>query len=147
MTNAQYAEHVKKVSPNSALGMDMLRAFLVGGSICALGEAFRQLYLSLGLGEKDAGLLTSVSLMFIAAALTALHLYEKFAKAGGAGMLVPITGFANSMASAAIEFRSEGLITGTAVKMFSICGPVLVFGTAASTLYGLISWAVQRIFG
>lgn len=140
MTKKNYSELVKQRSRNSNLWLDCLKAFLIGGAICAIGQGILELFLVLDLSEKDAKTLTSVSLIFIGVLLTALHQYEKLAKHGGAGTLVPITGFANAMSSPAIEFKAEGLITGLAAKMFIIAGPVLVYGTAAAVIYGLIYW-------
>lgn len=140
MTKKNYSELVKQRSRNSNLWLDCLKAFLIGGAICAIGQGILELFLVLNLSEKDAKTLTSVSLIFIGVLLTALHQYEKLAKHGGAGTLVPITGFANAMSSPAIEFKAEGLITGLAAKMFIIAGPVLVYGTAAAVIYGLIYW-------
>ncbi|WP_316631650.1 stage V sporulation protein AC [uncultured Ruminococcus sp.] len=140
MTKKKYSELVKQRSRNSNLWLDCLKAFLIGGAICTIGQGILELFLVLELSEKDAKTLTSVSLIFIGVLLTALHQYEKLAKHGGAGTLVPITGFANAMSSPAIEFKAEGLITGLAAKMFIIAGPVLVYGTAAAVIYGLIYW-------
>ena len=110
----------------------------MGGLICSIGQAFRQLYDSIGLAKDDAATAVSITLVFVGVFLTAIRVYEKLAKFSGAGTLVPITGFANSMASPAIEFKSEGFILGTCVKMFTIAGPVLALGVAASVVYGLI---------
>ena len=138
MTNEEYNEYIKKKQPRSPLGMDMLRAFLVGGLICAGGEGLRALYISLGLDTESAGTAVSISLVFLGALLTGLGLYDDIARFAGAGTLVPITGFANSVVSPAIDFKSEGFITGMASKMFVVAGPVIVFGTLASVVYGVI---------
>ncbi len=140
MTKEKYAELVKKRSKNSRLPLDCLKAFLIGGLICMIGQGILELYLSLGVGEDDAKTLCSVTLIAAGVLLTALHRYEKIAKHGGAGTLVPITGFANAMSSPAIEFKAEGIVTGLAAKMFVIAGPVLVYGTSAAIIYGLIYW-------
>ena len=140
MTKENYSKLVEQRSRNSNLWLDCLKAFLIGGAICTIGQGILELFLVLDLSEKDAKTLTSVSLIFIGVLLTALHQYEKLAKHGGAGTLVPITGFANAMSSPAIEFKAEGLITGLAAKMFIIAGPVLVYGTAAAVIYGFIYW-------
>lgn len=145
MSNEQYGEYVKKKSPRSKLGPDLMRAFLVGGAICTLGQLLTELYLYLGAEKDAAGTLCSVSLIALSALLTGFGVYDRIAKFGGAGSLVPITGFANAVASPAIESRSEGLIVGTAAKMFSIAGPVIVYGTAASVIYGLILWACSQL--
>lgn len=144
MNKTQYSDLVKKKSKNSRLVKNCLKAFLIGGTICAVGQGFTELYLLLGLDEKDAKTLCSVTLIFIGVLLTALHLYERIAKHGGAGTLVPITGFANAMSAPAIEFRAEGMITGLAAKMFVIAGPVLVYGIAAATIYGIVYYLFLR---
>lgn len=138
MTNKQYAEYVKKKSPPSPLWGDLLRAFLVGGAICALGQVITELWVISGLSRADAGTACSMTLVFLGALCTGLGVYDDAAKLGGAGTLVPITGFANAVVSPALEFKSEGFVTGTAAKMFIIAGPVIVFGTCASIIYGLI---------
>lgn len=138
MTNPQYAEYVKRKSPSSPIWGDLLRAFLIGGAICALGQVITELWVLVGLEEAEAGTACSMSLVFLGALFTGLGVYDDAAKLGGAGTLVPITGFANAVVSPALEFKSEGFITGTAAKMFIIAGPVIVFGTCASIIYGLI---------
>lgn len=138
MTNQQYAEYVKRESPTSPLWGDLLRAFLIGGAICALGQVITELWVISGLSRADAGTACSMTLVFLGALCTGLGVYDDAAKLGGAGTLVPITGFANAVVSPALEFKSEGFITGTAAKMFIIAGPVIVFGTCASIIYGLI---------
>lgn len=143
MTKQNYAELVKKRSKDSPIWLDCLKAFLIGGLICMIGQGILELYKYLGVDEDTSKTLCSVTLIFIGILLTALHQYERLAKHGGAGTLVPITGFANAMSSPAIEFKAEGLITGLAAKMFVIAGPVLVYGTAAAVLYGLIYWVTR----
>ena len=145
MSNEQYGDYVKKKSPPSRLGPDLARAFAVGGAICTAGQLLIELYTYLGVERTDAGTLCSMSLIFLSALLTGLGVYDNIAKVGGAGSLVPITGFANAVASPALEFKNEGLITGTAAKMFSIAGPVIVYGTAASVIYGIILYAWQAL--
>ena len=147
MTNERYARLVKKRSQNSDAKRDCLKAFLIGGLICMIGQAILDIYGSLGFDKKTSATLCSVTLIGAGVLLTALHRYERIAKHGGAGTLVPITGFANAMSSPAIEFRTEGLITGLAAKMFVIAGPVLVYGTAAAVVYGAIYWAISLITG
>ena len=141
MTPKEYQQYVKSRTPKSPMLKDLLIAFTVGGGICCVGQALHDLYASLGLNLEDAGTATSVSLVFLSAVFTALGLYHKLARFAGAGTLVPITGFANAVVSPAIDFHAEGIVTGTAVKMFTVAGPVIVFGTAASALYGVILWA------
>lgn len=138
MTNSQYAEYVKKRSPSSPLLGNMLRAFIIGGLICSIGGSITYLFEVLGMDEKSASTLTSMTMVFLGALLTGLGVYDDLAKLGGAGTLVPITGFANSVVSPALEFKSEGIVTGMAAKMFVIAGPVIVFGISASVIYGLI---------
>ena len=121
----------------------MLWAFLVGGSICTVGQVMSDIYEACGLSKEDAGTVVSLTLISIAAILTGLGLFDNIAKRAGAGTLVPITGFANAMVSPALEFKSEGYITGTAVKLFTVAGPVLVFGISASVIYGLILALLQ----
>ena len=116
----------------------MLRAFLYGGAICCIGQAFLNLYTALGLDAETAGTACSITLIFLGAALTAAGVYDDIAKRAGAGTLVPITGFANSVAAPALEFKTEGFITGTAAKMFVIAGPVIVYGASAGVVYGLL---------
>ena len=138
MTNEEYKKYTERHAPRSPVGKNLLWAFLIGGLICCLGQFLMNLYLSLGLDEESAAAAESISLVFLGALLTGLGLYDTIAKRAGAGTLVPITGFANSVVAPALEFKTEGFITGTAVKMFSIAGPVIVFGISASTVYGLI---------
>lgn len=136
----QYSKMTDKASPNSKLWKNMIMAFISGGIICTIGQALANLYMSMGIGKKDANTLVSVTLVALGAFLTAIKLYDKIAKHAGAGTLVPITGFANSIVSPAIEFKSEGQIMGIGAKMFVIAGPVLVFGITASIIYGIIVW-------
>lgn len=143
MTPEQFDESRKRASPNSNLPADCLWAFCVGGAICLLGEALRQWYLSLGFAKEDAGTLVSCTLILLSAVTTALGWYQKLAAHAGAGSLVPITGFANSVVSPAIEFRIEGMVTGVGAKMFIIAGPVIVYGTLASVIWGVIYYLLQ----
>ena len=125
------------------MGKNLVWAFAVGGAICTAGQALSNLYQSWGLDQEQAGTAVSVTLIFAAALLTGLGCFDKLAKRAGAGTLVPITGFANAMVSPALEFKSEGFITGTAAKLFVVAGPVLVFGISASIFYGLILCLLQ----
>ena len=138
MSNQDYGKLVNERSKPSPIGKNIVWAFLVGGAICAAGQGLTNLYQNYGLDKEQAGTAVSVTLIFAAALLTGLGLFDKLAKRAGAGTLVPITGFANAMVSPALEFKSEGLITGTAAKLFTVAGPVLVFGISASVIYGLI---------
>ena len=145
MNNEKYSNLVEKVSPPSKFGTDFIMAFLVGGSICLIGQLFRELYLSFGFDEALVGMSVSTTLIFIAALLTGLKVFEKIAKHAGAGTLVPITGFANAVVSPAIEFKNEGFVLGIGTKMFAIAGPVVVYGTVASFIYGIICWILKII--
>ena len=138
MTNEEYRRYAGRHMPRSHAGRNSLGAFLVGGAICCLGQLLLNLYGGWGLSEREAATAASVTLVFLGAALTGLGVYDDLARLGGAGTLVPITGFANSVAAPALEFKTEGLITGTAAKMFVIAGPVIVFGVGSSVLYGLL---------
>lgn len=140
MNNKEYSKMVKKESPRSPFFLDTIKAFLAGGAICTLGQLLVTLYKNMGIAEKDAKTLCSVSLVFLGVLLTVVGVYDKIAKHAGAGTLVPITGFANSIAAPAIEFKSEGFILGVGAKIFSIAGPVIVYGTLASVVYGIIYW-------
>ena len=138
MTPKEYNRYVARLAKKSPLGKDLLNSFLIGGLICVVGQLILNGYTALELSEQDAAAATSVSLVFLSAVLTALSVYDDLAKIAGAGTLVPITGFANSVVSPAIDFKSEGFITGMASKMFIVAGPVIVFGTLASVVYGVI---------
>ena len=140
MTAQEYARRVQKAGPHSPLLADCLWAFCVGGGICLLGEVLRQWYLAKGLELELAGTLTSCTLVALSALFTTLGLYQKLAAKAGAGSLVPITGFANAVVSAAIEFKPEGRVCGTGAKMFTIAGPVIVYGTLAAVVYGVVLW-------
>jgi len=137
MTKKEYGKYIERKSPKSPLLKNMLKAFLSGGIICCIGEAILNGYSSI-LPRDSAGTATSVTLVFLGALLTGLKVYDNMARFAGAGTLVPITGFANSVAAPALEFKSEGIITGMSAKMFVIAGPVIVFGISASVLYGII---------
>ena len=138
MSKKEYNRYVARLAQKSPLGKDLLRSVLVGGLICLIGQLILNGFTALDLSEQDAAAATSVSLVFLSAVLTGLSVYDDIAKFAGAGTLVPITGFANAVVSPAIEFKAEGFVTGMAAKMFIIAGPVIVYGTVASVLYGLI---------
>ncbi|MBM6870728.1 stage V sporulation protein AC [Pseudoflavonifractor phocaeensis] len=138
MTNDAYQRYVSGKAAPSPLLRDCLWAFCVGGLICTAGQALRNLYQHWGLSPDEASACVSVTLIFAAALCTGLGCFDRLAKHAGAGTLVPITGFANAMVSPALEFRSEGLITGVGAKLFTIAGPVLVYGISASVVYGLL---------
>lgn len=138
VTPKEYGEMAKKASPPSKSYKTIPMAFLIGGLICAFGQLLTNTWLKMGMSETDASTTTSVALIFLAALLTGLNLYNKIAKVAGAGTLVPITGFSNSMVSPALEFKSEGYVLGLGAKLFVISGPVIVYGITASAIYGLI---------
>ena len=140
MTEREYGKLVQSMAPKSPIVKDCLNAFWIGGLICAIGQLIMNGYTALGLDETNAGTATSMTLVVLSALLTGLSLYDDIAKHAGAGTLVPITGFANSIAAPAVEFKTEGMILGTAAKMFTIAGPVIVYGVSASVVYGLIYW-------
>ena len=140
MTEKEYGKLVQERMPKSPIWKDCIGAFLVGGLICTLGQLFLELYGKLGLDKDLAGTAASMTLVGLSALLTGLSLYDNLAKYAGAGTLVPITGFANSVAAPAVEFKTEGFILGVGAKMFTIAGPVIVYGVSASVIYGLIYW-------
>ena len=140
MTEREYGKLVQDMMPKSPIWKDCLNAFWIGGLICALGQLILNGFTALGLDEVNAGTATSMSLVSLSALLTGLSLYDNIAKYAGAGTLVPITGFANSIAAPAVEFKTEGFILGVGAKMFTIAGPVIVYGVSASVVYGLIYW-------
>ena len=142
-TKEQYAEMAKKASPPSPGWKNIPLAYLFGGGICALGQLLLELYQKLGLDKDQASMCVSMSLIACSALLTGLGLFDNIAKHAGAGTLVPITGFANSVVSPALEFKSEGMILGLGAKLFVISGPVILYGVSASVLYGIVYWLRQ----
>ncbi len=138
MTNKEYNKYVSEKAKPSPIWKNMAWAFVVGGLICTLGQGLLNFYQWMGLSEDDAGTAVSMTLIFAAALLTGLGVFDELAKRAGAGTLVPITGFANAMVSPALEFKSEGMVTGTGAKLFTVAGPVLVFGISALILYGIL---------
>ena len=140
MTEKEYGKLVQNIAPKSPIVKDCIGAFVVGGLICTVGQAFLNLYTALGMEKTDAGTAMSMTLVALSALLTGLSLYDNLAKFAGAGTLVPITGFANAIAAPAIEFKTEGFILGVGAKIFQIAGPVSVYGVSASVIYGLIYW-------
>lgn len=140
MTDKQYDALVREMSPKSPIGKDCLNAFWIGGLICAIGQFFINTYQNFGLEKQDASTAASMTLVAISALLTGLSLYDNIAKHAGAGTLVPITGFANSISAPAVEFKTEGFILGVGAKMFTIAGPVIVYGVSASVVYGFFYW-------
>lgn len=138
MTPKEYQAYVARKARKSPVVRDTVLAFAIGGAICVVGQLIRNGWMAAGLSQEDAGTATSCTLVAISALLTGLNLYNKLARFGGAGTLVPITGFANAVVSPALDFRSEGFVTGMAARMFLVAGPVIVFGTTASVVYGVI---------
>ena len=143
MTEKEYEKMVQSLAPKSPMWKDCVNAFWVGGLICTLGQLLMNGYLALDMEKIDASCATSMTLVALAAVLTGFSLYDDIAKFAGAGTLVPITGFSNAVSAPAIEFKTEGFILGVGAKMFTIAGPVIVYGTVASVVYGLIYWLIQ----
>ena len=143
MTPKEYQQYVQQKSKKSPILKDVALAFVIGGAICVVGQAIQNGWSTAGLSEEDAGTATSCTLVLLSALLTGFNLYSRLARFGGAGTLVPITGFANAVVSPAIDFKSEGFVTGMAAKMFTVAGPVIVFGTLASAIYGVILMLLQ----
>lgn len=139
----EYQALCARQSPPTPSRRTVPAAFCIGGGICLLGQVLRTLFQGMGLEEKAVGTAVSCTLIFVGVTLTALRLFEKIAKFAGAGTLLPITGFANSIAAPALEFKTEGFVLGTCVKMFSIAGPVLTWGISASVAYGLVLWLME----
>lgn len=144
MTPKEYQAYVARKARKSPVVRDTVLAFVIGGGICVVGQMIRNGWAAAGLSQEDAGTATSCTLVAISALLTGLNLYNKLARFGGAGTLVPITGFANAVVSPALDFRSEGFVTGMAARMFLVAGPVIVFGTTASVLYGVVLMLTAR---
>ena len=140
MTEKEYEKFVQSLAPKSPIWKDCLNAFWVGGLICTLGQLIMNGYLALDMEKMDASSATSMTLVALAALLTGFSVYDDIAKVAGAGTLVPITGFSNAVSAPAIEFKTEGFILGVGAKMFTIAGPVIVYGVSASVAYGLIYW-------
>lgn len=146
MTKETYKKYADSRAPRSPIVKDCLRAFLVGGLICTLGQGLTTVYTELcKMSKEDAGTLTAATLVLIAAILTGFGVFDRIAKFAGAGTLVPITGFANAVVSPAIDSKSEGLILGVGAKIFSVAGPVLLYGTLAGCLYGVVYWVVTMV--
>ena len=145
VTKKQYAQMVKEASPPSRKARDFIAAFVVGGLICMFGQFLSEMYLKTEMTLDESKMAVSVTLIFIAAVLTGIGVFDKIAKFAGAGTLVPITGFANAMVSSAVEFKSEGQVLGLGAKLFTIAGPVIAFGITSSVLYGVILWILERV--
>ena len=147
MSPKEYQDYVQQKAKKSPIFKDVALAFVIGGLICVVGQAIQDGWSAVGLNQEDAGTATSICMVLLSALLTGFNLYNKLARYGGAGTLVPITGFANAVVSPAIEFKNEGLVTGTGAKMFTIAGPVIVYGMLASMVWGLIWYLLRPYFG
>lgn len=145
ISNKQYDEMVKKASPNSPILLDCIKAFLIGGAICCFGQLLFYIFRKSGMSLDESRSLVSIALIIITAILTGIGVFDKIAKHAGAGTIVPITGFANSVVSPAMEFKSEGFIMGTGASIFKVAGPVILYGTTAASLYGLIYFIVEKV--
>lgn len=145
ISNKQYDEMVKKASPNSPIVLDCIKAFLIGGAICCFGQLLFYIFRKSGMSLDESRSLVSISLIIITAILTGIGVFDKIAKHAGAGTIVPITGFANSVVSPAMEFKSEGFIMGTGASIFKVAGPVILYGTTAASVYGLIYFIVEKV--
>ena len=145
MSRGEYRRMVDALAPKSKTGKNCIGAFVVGGAICLLGQILLSVYESFDIGQETAATATSITLVLLSAVLSGLAVYDDIAKFAGAGTLIPITGFANAIVSPAVEYKTEGMILGTAAKMFTIAGPVIVYGVSASVVYGLIYWIINMI--
>ena len=145
ISNKQYDEMIKKASPNSPILLDCIKAFLIGGAICCFGQLLFYIFRKSGMSLDESRSLVSIALIIITAILTGIGVFDKIAKHAGAGTIVPITGFANSVVSPAMEFKSEGFIMGTGASIFKVAGPVILYGTTAASLYGLIYFIVEKV--
>lgn len=145
MTEKEYQKLAEKLAPKSPIGKDCFNAFWIGGLICVLGQLIMNGYMALGLEKEDASTAVSMTLVALSALLTGLSIYDDIAKHAGAGTLVPITGFANAIAAPAIEFKTEGFVLGVGAKLFTIAGPVIVYGLAAGVVYGVIYWITTLV--
>ena len=145
ISKQEYQKFVQDRAKSSPIVKNCALAFVIGGGICVLGQAVMDGWTALGLEKTDAGTATSICLVFLSVLLTGMNLYNKLGRYGGAGTLVPITGFANAVASPAIDFKTEGMVTGMAAKMFTVAGPVIVFGVTASVAYGVILMVLKML--
>ena len=143
MNNKEYTKYVENKAEKSNIVKDCIIAFIVGGIICIIGQVIKDIAMNMGADEKIAGTVCSITLIFLGALLTALKLYQRIGKVAGAGSIVPITGFSNSIVSPAIEYKSEGLVLGIGANMFKVAGPVLVYGIGSSVILGLIYYLIN----
>ena len=143
MSNSEYINYVSEKSPKSKLGINCLKAFIIGGIICTIGQCFLNLYKYLGADKETASTLVTVTMIFLGSLLTGLNIYPKIAKHGGAGTLVPVTGFSNAVTAPALEAKTEGYILGVGAKIFTIAGPVILYGTLSSIVCGLIYFFIK----
>lgn len=143
MSNEEYINYVSEKSPKSKLGINCLKAFIIGGIICTIGQCFLNLYKYLGADKETASTLVTVTMIFLGSLLTGLNIYPKIAKHGGAGTLVPVTGFSNAVTAPALEAKTEGYILGVGAKIFTIAGPVILYGTLSSIVCGLIYFFIK----
>lgn len=142
-TAKEYQDYIEQISPNSKIGVNVLRAFLVGGGICTVGQIITNMIKNVGVSDEKSASITTLLMILIGATLTGLNVYHKITKFGGAGSIVPITGFANSIVAPAIEYKNDGYVMGVGAKMFSIAGPVLVYGITSSVIAGIIYYIVK----
>ena len=147
MTNEAYVRYAEKHARRSPVVKNTAKAFLVGGGICAIGPVYLETFTALGVGRELSFTLTSVTLVLISVLLTGLDVYDNLAKFGGAGTLVPITGFANAVVSPAIDTKAEGWVLGVGGKLFTVAGPVILYGSAAGVVYGMVYWVIKMITG
>lgn len=145
MSDKEYIEYVEKKNPKSKLSINCLKAFLIGGLICTVGQGFLNLYKYLGADKETASTLVTVTMVFLGALLTGLNIYPKIAKHGGAGTLVPVTGFSNAVSAPALEAKTEGYVLGVGAKIFTIAGPVILFGTLSSVICGIVYFFMKMI--
>ncbi len=143
MTNEEYSAYVESKAKKSPIVKNLIWAFLVGGFICVIGQLITNLFLSFGLSKDDATTVCTISLIFIGAFLTAINVYAKIGQHAGAGSIIPITGFSNSIVAPAIEFKTEGYVLGLGANMFKVAGPVLVYGITSSVIIGFIYWIIK----
>lgn len=145
MSNKEYIKYVEKQNPKSPILVNCIKAFVIGGAICAIGQVFLNIYKALGLDKETASTLVTVTMIFIGALLTGLNIYPKIAKHGGAGTLVPVTGFSNAVSAPALEAKTEGYVLGVGAKIFTIAGPVILFGTLSSVICGIIYFFIKML--